>query len=74
MQIPIEVLESEVLALPAAERTRLLERVIASLDTDPEIQEAWVTEAVRRESQVTSGAVALVSGEEAIARLRAHLQ
>ena len=74
MQIPIEVLESEVLALPPAERSRLLERVIASLDADPEIQEAWVKEAAHRESQVASGALNLVPGEEAITRLRANLQ
>jgi len=74
MPTPVEVLESEVLALAPAERARLLERLIASLDSDPEIQTAWVQEATRREAQVTSGAASFVPGEEALARLRAKLQ
>jgi hypothetical protein len=74
MPTPVEVLESEVLALEPAERARLLERLIASLDSDPEIQEAWVQEAARREAQVTSSTASLVPGEEALARLRAKLQ
>ena len=36
MTIPVEVLEAEVLSLPAPLRSRLLDKLIASLDTDPE--------------------------------------
>ena len=74
MQIPVDVLESELLALPVAERARLLDRVIASLDADPELQESWVREAARREAEINSGASALVDGDAAIARLKANLQ
>ena len=34
MSLPVEALELEVLSLPTAERARLLDRVIASLDAD----------------------------------------
>ena len=34
MSVPLEALESEVLRLSAADRTRLLDRVVASLDAD----------------------------------------
>lgn len=74
MATSIEVLEAEVLGLPAAERSRLLERLIASLDADPEIQKAWVQEAERRDADVDSGAVSLVQGEQVLSRLRSDLR
>ena len=73
MNEQLEVLEAEVLKLAPAERTRLLERLIASLDTDPEIEAAWDQEADRREAALASGAVCAVPGHEAIARLQARL-
>ena len=74
MPTSFEVLEAEVLGLSAAERSRLLERLIASLDADPEIQEAWVQEAERRDAEVDSGAVSLVPGEQVLSRLRSDLR
>lgn len=69
----LEVLEAEVLKLTSADRSHLLERLIASLDADPEIEAAWEQEADRREAQLASGAAAEVSGPEAVTRLRARL-
>lgn len=69
MPTHIEVLEAEVLSLSIAERSRLLERLIASLDADPAIEEAWVAEAGRREAEINNGSVAAVPGDEALARL-----
>ena len=48
MPISFDTLEAEVLKLPAVERSHLLDRLIASLETDAEIQEAWALEAGRR--------------------------
>ena len=73
MPTHIEVLEAEVLRLSIAERSRLLERLIASLDADPAIEEAWVAAAVRREAEIGDGSVAAVPGDEAVARLRVRL-
>ena len=70
---PVEDLEAEVLSLPPAERSLLLERLIVSLDADPEIQRAWVQEAQRRDAEIESGTVSPVPGEEAVARIRASL-
>lgn len=72
MPTHIEVLEAEVLSLSIAERSRLLERLISSLDSDPEIEEAWVAEAGRREAEISDGSVAAVPGDDALARLRAR--
>ena len=69
----LELLEAEVLKLPSADRSHLLERLISSLDSDPEVEQAWEQEADRREAELASGAVSTVPGHEAITRLRARL-
>lgn len=71
MASSIEIIETEALQLSATERARLIERLIASLDVDPEVEEAWAAEVERRNSEVESGKVSLVSGPEAIAKLKA---
>ena len=73
MSTNLEVLEAEILKLEAADRSRLLERLIANLDLDPEVEAAWEREADRREADLESGSVAALPGHEAIARLRARL-
>lgn len=73
MTIPVDVLEAEVFSLPAPLRSRLLDKLIASLDTDPEWEEAWAQEADRREAAIAAGNSTWVPGEEAIARIRAKL-
>ena len=71
MASSIEIIETEALRLSATERARLIERLIASLDVDPGVEEAWAAEVERRNSEVESGKVSLVSGPEAIAKLKA---
>ncbi len=70
----IEVVEAEALQLPAADRARLVERLIASLDTDPEVEEAWAAEVERRNAEVESGAVSLIPGPDALAELKAQFR
>ena len=69
----LQVLEAEALKLAPADRSHQLERLIASLDTDPEVEAAWTREADRREAALASGASVAVPGHEAIARLREKL-
>ena len=73
MSIPVAVLEAEVLSLPQADRSRLLDRLLASLERDPEWESAWASEADRREERVARGETSWVSGPEAVARLRNKL-
>jgi putative addiction module component (TIGR02574 family) len=70
MSATVHELEAEVLSLSASERAHLLERLIESFEADSAIQDAWITEALRRESEVLSGKVALVPAEEALMRVR----
>ena len=73
MSTTLEVLEAEVLKLAPGEKSRLLERLIVSLDEDIEVEEAWAREADRREAELDSGTVTAVSGDQMMERLRARL-
>lgn len=66
----LEALEAQALKLPPAERTHLLERLIASLDADPEVEAAWEQEADRREARASADSPL----PEAMARLRGGLK
>ena len=74
MSSSVEVLEAEVLQLPVAERARLVERLIASLDADPEIDEAWAAEVERRQAQLENGAATLRAGPETLVKLKAEFR
>ena len=70
----IEILEAQALKLSNSERARLAERLLASLDEDSEIEEAWAAEVERRIADVESGRVQMIPAEEAIARARKSLK
>ena len=74
MTIPIDVLEAEVLSLPEAERSRLVDRLLASLGHDPDWAQAWSDEADRREARVAEGQAQWVNGPDAVARARDALK
>ncbi len=74
MSLTIESLEAEALRLSAAERARLIERLITSLDADPEVEEAWAAEVERRHAEIESKTVALLPGAETLAKLRAEFR
>lgn len=73
MPMQLDALETEVLKLSPAERSHLLDRLVASLETDSEIADAWALEAERRDAEIDAGQVALVPGAEVLARLGAQL-
>lgn len=70
MSPTIENLEAEALRLSAVERAQLVERLIASLDIDPEVEEAWAAEVERRNAEIETGIVTLIPGPEALAKLK----
>ena len=73
MPLTLEALETEVLRLSPADRARLLDRVVASLDTDAARDAAWDAVAARRDAEIESGASGTVGLDEAPARLRASI-
>ncbi len=74
METQLEILESEALKLTPGERAALAQRLLASLDEDAEIEEAWAIEVERRIADVESGAVQLIPIAEALAQVRAALK
>jgi hypothetical protein len=67
----IEQITEELLSLPSASRALLAEKLVESLefDTDPAIQEAWISEAKRRRDEVRSGNVEPISSYQQVAQV-----
>lgn len=74
MSATVESLEAEALQLSLSERALLIERLIASIDADPDVEEAWFAEVERRNAEIESGAVSLLPGPETLAKLRAEFR
>jgi putative addiction module component (TIGR02574 family) len=74
MPTTVEELEAEALSLSSAQRARLVVKLIASLDSEPDVENAWAVEVERRYAEIESGAVSLLSGPESLTRLRAEFQ
>jgi putative addiction module component (TIGR02574 family) len=72
MSATLEILQAQVLALSKEDRSRLLERLVASLDVDAGAEQAWEALAAERDAELESGSVVGVPIEEAMARLRAR--
>ena len=72
MSQSFETLEAEVLRLSTTERSRLLDRLIASLDVDADTEAAWDTVADRREAELEADTEKSVPFAEVIARLEAR--
>ena len=69
MSIELEVLQAQVLRLSAADRARLLDRLIASLDADAGAEAAWDALADEREAGLHSGQTESIPLEIVVARL-----
>lgn len=74
METQLEILEAQALKLTTSERAYLAERLIASLDEDGEIEEAWAAEVERRIAEIEGGHVQMITAEDAITRARELLK
>lgn len=72
MSISLEVLQAEVLGLPMAERSRLLDKLVASLSEDAEAEAAWDAVANQREAELASGKTLASPLQDTMARLQAR--
>ena len=70
----LELLEVEALQLTAGERAAFAQVLLASLDEDAEIEEAWAAETERRVSDIERGAVQVIPIAEALSQVRASLK
>jgi len=62
------------LQLTPADRARLVEKLIATLDADPEVEEAWAAEVERRQAEMENGTVSLLPGRETLTKLKAEFE
>ncbi len=74
MALTVEMLAAEAMNLQVAERARLVDRLIASLDSDPEIEAVWLKEVERRSAEMESGSVKPLDSAEVFARLKADCE
>ena len=71
---PMEILMSQVMQLGNADRSYLLDRLILSLDKDPEVEASWEREADRREAAIEAGTAQWLDGDEVIRNLRSRFK
>ena len=74
MTIELEALQTEVLRLSPADRARLLDRLIESLDGERTLDELWDQEAARRDAKIEDRLSIPVDGKEVVNRLRAEIR
>lgn len=74
MGTPVEVLEAELLRLPKADRIRVLDRVVASLDADVARDAAWDAVAAGRDAEADRDPSVLLDLGDVLASLRAEVQ
>jgi putative addiction module component (TIGR02574 family) len=72
MSTRLEVLEAEALKLTDSERASLAQKLLASLDENSEVEEAWAAEVERRLAAVERGEVFDIPIAEALALLRSE--
>jgi hypothetical protein len=72
MPSTLEELQAEVLCLSPADRARLLDRLIASLEVEAAAEAAWDQIADKREQGLQDGSQPVVDLEVAVARLDAR--
>jgi len=70
MPTVLEVVEAQALELEPSDRARLINRLISSLDIDPEVEDAWAAEVERRHAEIESGRSSWLAGPETLAKLK----
>lgn len=72
MRKPADVLEAELLQVPKADRIRVLDRVVASLDADSTRDASWNAVAAQRDAEAERDPSVLLPLDDVLATLRAE--
>jgi hypothetical protein len=70
----VEALEAAALRLTPADRARLVDRLIATLDADPEVEEGWAAAVERRQAEIEKETISLTRGPELLAKVKAEYE
>ena len=75
MNLSIDTLTHEALALPIEERAALAARIVESIDNDvPVVSAAWLKVAERRRQEVLAGTAITMDASDVSARVRGRLK
>ena len=76
VSLPVEQIETEALKLSEPDRTRLVERLLMSLEPtpDPDIEQVWATEAERRHLAMLEDGEEGIPADQVLDALAASLQ
>ena len=70
MSTSIAEVEAQALLLSPEDRAQLADKLLASLATDTDVEDAWSAEAARRLAELKCGATSAIPVQDAIARAR----
>ncbi len=72
----LQRIEDEALHLSKEERTRLIQRLVLSLESpaEDELRSDWLLEAQRRAEELDNGSVQAVSGDDVLRKARALIK
>lgn len=70
MSPTLSSLEAQALTLSPQDRAALADHLLASLDAEHEVEDAWAEEVARRLAQIDAGNASLLPLEQVLARAR----
>lgn len=73
MPVDLELVHAEALKRDPADRMRLLERLMGDFEPDLDGEQAWETEAARRDAAWLAGQVGVLDGPQTLQKIRAQL-
>jgi putative addiction module component (TIGR02574 family) len=69
----VDLIEAQAYSLDRADKNRLIDALLRSLDTDDEVAQAWLVEATRRAEEVRTGKAQCIPLEQVMAELEGSL-
>lgn len=69
----VDLIEAQAYSLDRADKNRLIDSLLRSLDADEEVAQAWLVEATRRAEEIRTGKVQCIPLEQVMAELEGRL-
>ncbi len=69
----VDLIEAQAYSLDRADKNRLIDSLLRSLDADDEVAQAWLEEATRRAEEIRTGKVQCIPLEQVMAELEGRL-
>lgn len=69
----VDLIEAQAYSLDRADKNRLIDSLLRSLDADEVVAQAWLVEATRRAEEIRTGKVQCIPLEQVMAELEGRL-